>query len=108
MNQLQNLDAVLGIIVSAVTLLGFFGLIVRGRKNAHTAPAPQPASVAPQQRRRSRFPVVFLLFVTISGLAAFGWMASKRGDRDGFSRWGDGRSGATNHTWRQPWTRARR
>jgi len=99
MNQLQNLDAVLGIIVSAITLLGFFALMIRGLKKPH---------VAPQKRRRSRFPVVFLLFVTITGLAVFGWMASKRGDLDGFSRWGDSGSRATNRTWHQPWDRARR
>ena len=33
MNQVQNLDVVLGIIVSAITLLGFFALMIRGLKN---------------------------------------------------------------------------
>lgn len=104
MNVLQNIDAMLGIVVSAVTILGFLGIMLRGRAR----PQPLTASEAQIPPRRARFPVIFLIVLAVAGVAVFGWMAGKGNDRDGFSRWRDSSSGAIDRPWRRSRDRARR
>lgn len=103
MRLLQNVDALLGIIVSLVTLFGFLGIILRGRRNA----AAQPLEADPARRKGFRLPMVLLALVAVAGLVIFGWSVRKDGGRDGYSRWNGG-GGSAGYFWRSSRDRAGR
>ncbi len=103
MRLLQNIDAFLGIIVSLITLVGFLGIMLKGRKNA----SGQAVETAPARRDGFRLPMVLFAIVAVAGLVMLGWSALKGGGRDGYSRWNGG-GGPAGYLWRSSRERAGR
>ena len=99
---LQNIDAVLGITMSILAILGFGRLM--GPGNAAPAPAAAPAEVAqrPPARRRS-FLGKLLWFVLLAGMVVAGaymtlkWVGGHGYSRGGYDHWrGDSFDGNRN------------
>lgn len=96
MDFLYSLDALLGIIVSIVTLLGLVTVYFRGGRHMQQS---QSVTHAPSPRRRG---FSFFSILTILVIAIGGWLFLRGGigDRDGYN----GTSGSRyDRVERRPW-----
>lgn len=81
---LQNIDAVLGITMSVLAMLGFGHLIGRSRPPLVTEAATAPAA----RQRKSGFGKVVWVVLLVGMIGVGGYMSSKWFDGRGYSRGG--------------------